>query len=321
MTGAPSDSTHPQLRGEFVLYTIGLLLFGLLIGFYAGGSGTPVVATTIPLLFAIIGGAGGFYIATADLEATTDRRRIGVLGACFIVFSIGALIGTLSGASVRTGSSLPAVIGLSSSDNVTAIGRAPRASEALALGLLDARARALGIGAADRTAMLERAQEELTEKRFGLSDGQIRAVVDKVEELVAVVKEAEAEGVENKYVPSDEFVWQASLLGGMKTDGEEFLRYGQLIYLEQINRTVRDLVNNPAIAEIPTPQRAKLVELYNVTMEAKEWLTNVNWATSSILLDSVDEFVRNTSNGTKPADLGLPVLVDRDREDRSPGAL
>src|SRR5215469_3287685 len=44
-------------------YALGLGIIGIAAGFFAGASSTPIVTTLLPLLFALVGGASGLYLA------------------------------------------------------------------------------------------------------------------------------------------------------------------------------------------------------------------------------------------------------------------
>ena len=57
-----------------------MLLVGLTAGFFAGMSKTPVVAVLLPFLFALIGGAGGLYLATAPLDSEIGLMRLRLIG-------------------------------------------------------------------------------------------------------------------------------------------------------------------------------------------------------------------------------------------------
>jgi hypothetical protein len=74
-------------------YALGLAIIGLAAGFFAGASSTPIVATLLPLLFALVGGASGLYLATADLSAPWVAWRIGAPGRAIGSFGVACLIG------------------------------------------------------------------------------------------------------------------------------------------------------------------------------------------------------------------------------------
>lgn len=94
-------------------YLMGLGTFGIAIGFFAGLSSTPIIAVLLPLIFGLIGGAGGFYLAQADISTDQGQRRLGLLGQALAVFSLAVVVATAYAVLVRTGqgvtSLLPAI--------------------------------------------------------------------------------------------------------------------------------------------------------------------------------------------------------------------
>lgn len=278
---------------NFATYVIGLLATGLVIGFYSGASGTSVVNTVLPLLFAVIGGVGGFYLTTVHVGNYWQVRKLGLLGLCFISFSLSVLAGTFWGASIRTGQDWRVLAGLETAPATPPlIPEEATTSETLALALLNARSKSLGLAVGERQALVRKAHSELQEKRFGLSDVQIDAISGAVRNVEDAVSVAEATGFQNDYIPLQEFAWRAALLGGMKSGGGQRLVRGQSLYVGELNRAVRAIVNNPVIAEFPPDIQTALVALYQQTEEAANWLGTVNWAGQSLLTEEVDAFVR-----------------------------
>jgi hypothetical protein len=111
--GAAKDVDDGKLERRVempVQYYIGITALGVLIGFLAGGSSTPVVGALLPLLFALVGGASGFYVAKANLTATASRARIAQIGLILTLFSAAVLLATLYGALLRTGNTVSALL-------------------------------------------------------------------------------------------------------------------------------------------------------------------------------------------------------------------
>lgn len=79
-------------------YTAGFALIGFTLGVFAGWSSTPVVATILPLIFGLLGGAGGLYLAQADLGSPRTR----ILGVTMSLFAGLTLLGACIGVSMRT---------------------------------------------------------------------------------------------------------------------------------------------------------------------------------------------------------------------------
>jgi hypothetical protein len=99
ITGAPIEQSipAPSIRS----YAVGLAVVGLASGFLAGASSTPIVATLLPLLFALVGGAGGLYLATADLTSPHIGWRVRALGLALAAFGAALLIGSSVGIGIR----------------------------------------------------------------------------------------------------------------------------------------------------------------------------------------------------------------------------
>ena len=100
------DAGSHDLRAALRLYTLGFAVLGGGVGFYAGSSQSPVISTLLPLLFGLTGGAGGLYLAKADLTKPETNLRLRTLGKCILLFIIVALVGSAYGISLRTGRSM-----------------------------------------------------------------------------------------------------------------------------------------------------------------------------------------------------------------------
>jgi len=83
----------PRNRGAVIWYVLGCAGTGFLVGYFAGLSESPVVATTMPLLFALLGGSGGLYVARADLRAEETVLRVRLLGISLAAFAFACAIG------------------------------------------------------------------------------------------------------------------------------------------------------------------------------------------------------------------------------------
>src|SRR5262245_1183186 len=67
---APEPNSLREVPRGAWLYLAGFVSVGWAIGVYSGWSASPVVATLLPLLFALIGGASGLFLATTDLASS-----------------------------------------------------------------------------------------------------------------------------------------------------------------------------------------------------------------------------------------------------------
>ncbi len=103
-TDAHSGSRSPNW------YIVGLSLVGVAVGYFAGLSKTPVVNTLLPLLFGLTGGAGGLYLAKADLTKIETAYRLKVLGKTLAIFSLATVIAATYGMLVRTGQPLSVLV-------------------------------------------------------------------------------------------------------------------------------------------------------------------------------------------------------------------
>jgi hypothetical protein len=99
-------SASRDLRSALRLYTVGFAVLGFGVGFYAGSSQSPVVATLLPLLFGLVGAGGGLYLAQADLGRPETALRLRLLGRCLLLFVATAILGSAYGISLRTGRSM-----------------------------------------------------------------------------------------------------------------------------------------------------------------------------------------------------------------------
>lgn len=167
----PSEAgTAPKLANSpLIHYGISIALLGLCIGLFAGLSQSPVVGVLLPLLFGLIGGANGVYLARTNLENKQERKQLGLIGRMLSILLIFVLIGTVYGISIRTGSELSAFLpslrptepheDVVVLDNLDAMGP----SNGLELSLLRYRLRALGVQESEQRAILSVAQNSLEE--------------------------------------------------------------------------------------------------------------------------------------------------------------
>jgi hypothetical protein len=102
-TNSRETQSPTTLASSLRWYSAGFALLGGAIGYMAGASQTPVVATLLPLLFGLIGGAGGIYLARADLSRHATHVRLIAIGKSLAAFVVLLLIGSVLGTSLRTG--------------------------------------------------------------------------------------------------------------------------------------------------------------------------------------------------------------------------
>lgn len=142
-----SSTEVPELRSALRWYLSGFSLLGCAVGYFAGSSQSPVIGTLLPLLFGLIGGAGGLYLTRAELDRPEVIFRLRVLGKALTLFIIFTLIGSVYGISLRTERNIM--------DFFSPIGRGRKSSlditiedepmKAVRLAMLRARIRTLGV--------------------------------------------------------------------------------------------------------------------------------------------------------------------------------
>jgi hypothetical protein len=74
-------------------FLAGLILVGGTTGYLLAISRSPVVGVVIPLLFGLVGGVGGLYVAKEDLNSEAGRHRLALIGRSLTALSL-ALLGT-----------------------------------------------------------------------------------------------------------------------------------------------------------------------------------------------------------------------------------
>jgi len=142
-----SSTEVPELRSALRWYLSGFSLLGGAVGYFAGSSQSPVIGTLLPLLFGLIGGAGGLYLTRAELDCPKVIFRLRILGKALTLFIIFTLVGSIYGISLRTERNIrdffsPIGLGRKSSLDIS-IEEEPM--KAVRLAMLRARIRALGV--------------------------------------------------------------------------------------------------------------------------------------------------------------------------------
>jgi hypothetical protein len=102
----PLEKTAPAAQA-LRWFLIGFGLVGLTVGYLAGSSRSPVIGTLLPLLFGLIGGAGGLYLGSVDFSSPQTPARLRLLGIALTVFVLPLLFGSAYGELLRTGLGIP----------------------------------------------------------------------------------------------------------------------------------------------------------------------------------------------------------------------
>jgi hypothetical protein len=158
-------------------YAAGLTVIGLTSGFFAGASRTPIVGTLLPLLFAIVGGTSGVYLANADLGNRLAVTRFRWLGRSLGLFGLGCLIGSAVGISFRLGYSHPAA------DDELAIIWHGKTSDALQLAALRSKLQILGMSVKEQELVLRAAAADINDALRSIPAERVRQVSAQAQEL------------------------------------------------------------------------------------------------------------------------------------------
>ncbi|MCZ6835256.1 MAG: hypothetical protein O7G85_05720 [Planctomycetota bacterium] len=89
-------------RQALVWIIFGTLSVGILIGFLTGASRSPVVSSVLPLIFAAVGGLGGFhFLRSADSKQQLTRQQAILLGQAATTLVLGSILGLAYGLALR----------------------------------------------------------------------------------------------------------------------------------------------------------------------------------------------------------------------------
>ncbi len=171
--GTSADALSPALWW----YAAGLATIGLTSGFFAGASHTPIVGTLLPLLFAVVGGTSGVYIANADLSNPVTVTRFRWLGRSLGVFGLGCLIGSAVGITLRLGYSREP-----GEDQLATIWHG-KTDDALQLAALRSKLQLLGVSAKERELVLRAAAADINDAGRPIPAERVRQVSAEAREL------------------------------------------------------------------------------------------------------------------------------------------
>lgn len=163
---SPSPPSISQLRW----YIASFGAMGLATGLFVGLSSSPVIGTLLPLLLGLVGGAGGIYLAQANLsmpETIARAKTLGVSGILFVAFCIPA---SLYGMSIRNQTPLKSLLAITSpSDDEQNQGalKIPSTGEMLKLAMFRAHLKMLGATKAEQKSILTQIEQELQAKAPG----------------------------------------------------------------------------------------------------------------------------------------------------------
>ena len=131
-----------------------MLSLGGVVGLLVGLSNSPVVAVLLPLLFALLGGTGGFFALRVDFSKDGPKRGLAAFGASLTCICVGIATGTFWGLALRE---TPRSWSLLATEACTEFPPGGVTDdEALEWVLLDARLCLLGLTLEQRALLLER---------------------------------------------------------------------------------------------------------------------------------------------------------------------
>jgi hypothetical protein len=179
-------------------YVAGLAVVGVASGFFAGASHTAIIGTLLPLLFALIGGTSGIYIATADLTSPALAERLRWLGRALACFGVACLIGSAGGILLRLHYERPY------RGNELSMLWHGRAQESLQLAALRNKLRLLGVSRDEESAILAEAARALNDATQQISSQHVREVSAQARQLQTELKALRDETAAAKApVPAD----------------------------------------------------------------------------------------------------------------------
>jgi hypothetical protein len=165
-------------------YLMGLVAVAAAGGFLAGASGSPVVATVLPLLFALIAGTGGVYLVTADLTAPETSWRLKWLGRSLASFGASFLLCAIIGAIARI-----EFHDVGSKAKISDLGFMT-VQDGLQLAALRAKLEILNSSIADQRVILSLAAQELKNERSPIEAARVRDLEEQSREALDVLAAA-----------------------------------------------------------------------------------------------------------------------------------
>lgn len=158
---AQADSSAST--GWLSWHAAGFGSLGVAVGLFSGLSASPIVSTLLPLLFGLIGGAGGVYLAREDLGTASGRRRLREVGRALTVFSSTVALAALYGILVRTGAPVASLLPAwtAPAERSDALVPLRSAESRLAFASVEARLRALSLPRDRRESILAALASEL----------------------------------------------------------------------------------------------------------------------------------------------------------------
>lgn len=185
------------LSNAFWWYVAGLAVVGLASGFFAGASHTAIIGTLLPLLFALIGGTSGIYIANADLTAPAFAERLRWLGRALACFGLACLIGSTAGILLRLHYERPY-----RGNELSALWHG-RVQDGLQLAALRTKLRMLGVSSDEEASVLAAAARALDEEAQPIPAQHVREVTAQARQLQTELKALRDKAAPGGHIPED----------------------------------------------------------------------------------------------------------------------
>jgi len=193
LAGADETALRPAMRW----YVAGLAVVGLATGFFAGASHTPIIGTLLPLLFALIGGTSGVYIANADLSSPAFSARMRWLGRSLGAFGLACLLGSSAGISLRLHYEHPR------REELITLWHG-KAQAAIQLAALRTKLELLGVSSEERERVLAAAAAALDEAERPVDGRHVRELAGQARQLEAELKALRHKaGASHSHIPED----------------------------------------------------------------------------------------------------------------------
>ncbi|MDH3379599.1 MAG: hypothetical protein OEQ39_21955 [Gammaproteobacteria bacterium] len=325
---AEAKNSHYSSLGP---YGVAFGLLGIAVGLFAGLSQSPVIGVLLPLLFGLIGGAGGLYVAKVNLDDTRDRQRLRFLGILLSIFLVLTVLAGLYGMLVRTGSGLFSLVPHLTDNSASLRDREVEVpevegltpDEALELALLRYRLHSIGASDKEQAAVLSTARQELVapQRRQSLSE-RYASLSKGAEQIAALIEAAEREDrgqspssikqiARLAMIRQSQYNWLAARLLEVDPPPEELVKmlerhsyeYGEILrYRSDGDKFFSWLENHPLVG-----QRIWDFELRY--FETLQFLRGRSWRSGSPAAEAVDALI-----GTRSTTTGASSSVARDAE-------